>query len=131
MAVTLIQKSTIELSYPYTTPTVSVTLPAPLLENSEALNQKRIYRRTSGLIGKIFRDPIWTQHTTLYYICQACSQTQRDDYLTFVAAALGDEVKLVDYETRTWKGILFPAEITQQHRTCGFVIQFEFQGAVQ
>jgi hypothetical protein len=121
----------ITLSYPYISPTTTITLPNPLFENSEVLNQKRIVRRTRGLVSKVFRDSIWSEYTTLYYICQACSLTQRDDYLTFVSTAFGKEVKLIDYEVRTWKGILIPAEITEQHRSCGYVIQFEFQGAIQ
>lgn len=121
----------ITLSYPYTSPTVTVTLPNPLFENSEVLNQKRIVRRTRGLTSKIFRDPLWDEHTTLYYICQACTLTQRNDFLTFVTASYSKEVKLIDYEVRTWKGILIPAEITEQHRSCGYVIQFELQGNIQ
>ena len=121
----------ITLSYPYTSPTTTITLPAPLFENSEVLNQKRIVRRSRGLVGKVFRDPLWDEHTTLYYICQACTLTQSNAYLAFIVTAYGKEVKLIDYETRIWKGILVPAEITEQHRNCGYVIQFEFQGAIQ
>jgi hypothetical protein len=128
MAYTLVRRSTIELSYPVTSPTITVTLPSPLFENSEKTEVKRIVRRTSGLASKVFRDTLWPDYTVLYYICQACTSTQRANYLSLVSQSYGNIIKLLDYESRTWTGILIPAEITEQHKNCGYVIQFEFQG---
>ena len=121
----------IELSYPYISPTVTITLPNPLFENSEQLNIKKIGKRTRGLITKLYRDPIWEEYTTLFFICQACSQTEITDYVNFVETSYGKEIKLIDHENNIWKGVLVPAEITEQLRYCGFVIQFEFQGIQQ
>lgn len=114
----------IELTYSTTT----ITLPNPVFENSEQLNIKNVRKRTRGLITKIFRDPIWEKYTTLFYVIQGCSSTNVSEFKNFVQLSYGKEIILVDYEAYTWTGILLPGEITQQLRTCGFVIQFEFQG---
>jgi hypothetical protein len=130
MAPTLTRRSTIELAYPYSSPTVTAELPAPVFENEEKLEQKFLFRRTRGLVSKIFRDSNWPSYTTLTFICQGCSTVQRAGYLTLVSQSLGDEIRLTDYESRTWRGILIPGEITDQLRSCGYVIEFQFQGTV-
>lgn len=124
----VVKKSTIELSYPYDSPTISVTLPAPLFENSETLLQKRILRKTIGLTNKNYRDSNWPQYYSLFMICDACTDTQRDDFFTFLETAFGLEIRLVDHETRTWRGLIIPGEVTETRQSCGHVIQFEFQG---
>lgn len=128
MAYTLVRSSTIQLAYPVTSPTITVTLPSPLLENGEKTEVRRIFRRTSGLASKVFKDTLWPSYTVLSYICQACTTTQRADYLSLVSQSYGNLIKLTDYESRAWEGILLPGEITEQHTACGYVIQFEFQG---
>lgn len=122
--------SNIRLDYPVVGTSMTIYLPKPVFENQEKLEQKRIVRRTRGLSSKVFRDTIWTQYTLLHYICEGCSDEERTNYLEFVELTYGKEVKLTDYENRIWRGILLPGEITQQYRTCGYVIEFDFQGTL-
>ena len=122
--------ATIELIYPVSgIPTYAIELPRPVLENSEQINSKRIVGRSRGLEGYVFRDPMWPQYPRLAYICEACSEQQKDDYLDFVKDTYGLLVKLIDYENEERVGLLLPGEITEQLRDCGYVISFDFEMA--
>jgi len=119
------------LSYPYTSPTHTVTLRNPEFGNKQIQDSSSVSRLTRGGEQVTFRDVTWPIFQYLELEFKALTKAQRDDFMELVEAAAGDEIKLVDWENRIWRGHIAsePNEIIQtKDDDCSYEIRFKFEG---
>ena len=123
--------ATLTLTYPYTSPTTTLTLRNPDFRNQDSLNFNRINRETRGGTLVVYADPNWPKAQTLSLTISHLKQTQVDDLFDFLLESLGQEVGLLDHENRQWRGIILTpdAEVSHVGRE-NRSVQLEFEGAL-
>jgi hypothetical protein len=118
-----------QLVYPPTgTVTDSVTLRAPDLGNKDRLNFNRINRETRGGTLIVFADPIWPKTQTLVLSFSALKQAEGQDLLSFLENHVGQEIGLMDWESRYWQGVVLKNDPLVEDSPDRFSIGFEFEG---
>lgn len=126
-------RNTIVLSYPYSSPTTNLTLPSPIFDNSERRHYSQIVRESRGGTLHYFRDSNWGKYKRLNFTLNRlrCGQSYTE-LLDFLKLSIGKEIKLVDHENRTWRGVIVTPEasIVQDSRS-GYSITLEFEGEPQ
>lgn len=132
LPVVLVSRDTIVLTYPYVSPTLTVEIRNPELNDKEAHQFKRIVSVTRGNKLIVKRNQNWPRSTRLSYNFIALSKEQAYDILDFIKESLGKEIGLLDYESKQWKGIIIsPNEpITQEGPGCMYSAKFDFQGVL-
>lgn len=114
--------------------TDTVELRAPNLDNKERLSFTRINRETRGGRLIVFADPTWPQVNTLVLSFSGLSKAEVDSLQTFMAAHLGEEIGLIDWEGHQWVGVITsPTERgVQDGKGCDgrWTIGFEFEGVM-
>jgi hypothetical protein len=128
MALTLTRQSSITLQYPYLSPTSTLTLKNPILESTYSQYVKHLYKKTRGLTPKMYRDNQWPEFIKLFVITQGATVSHVNTYHNLILATAGKELKYTDQDGLIYKVFLFPGEVTQQYRSCGYVIKFELEG---
>jgi hypothetical protein len=118
------------LFYPATgVVTDSVTLRAPNFGNKDRLSFQRILRETRGGTLVVFADPIWPKIQTLVLTFSGLQTLQAQQLLSFLDAHLGEEVGLLDWEGRCWRGVITtPAEPVVQDSRDSYSASLEFEG---
>lgn len=107
---------------------LSISLRNPELGNTESLDIRRINRKTRGGDLRVYRDPQWPKCRTLQVKFQYLSQVDLDRLLDFFHRTTGEIVTYVDYEGRTWSGIITtPTDEVSQQGRCNFAAQFSLQ----
>lgn len=123
------KRPTIVLTYPYVSPSLTLTLRSPELEDSEKDVYNRIIRESRGGDQKIYRDNKWPQSRLLNYEIIFNKNQVVLDFLNFVSVSIGKEIGLLDYLSRQWRGILIPPETIFTHRgRSDRSVNFEFEG---
>lgn len=114
--------------------TDTVELRAPNLDNKERLSFTRINRETRGGRLIVFADPTWPQVNTLVLSFSGLSKAEIDSLQTFMAAHLGEEIGLIDWEGHQWVGVITsPTErAVQDGKGCDgrWTIGLEFEGVM-
>ena len=120
----------LRLVFPATgTVTDSVVLRAPNLGNKDKLSFNRIARETRGGTLVVFADPIWPKIQTLALTFSGLSANEKDDILAFFDTHLGQEIGLLDWEHRYWRGVIMtPDDPVVQDTRDTFSASFEFEG---
>ncbi len=109
--------------------TDSVTLRAPNLGNKDRLSFNRILRETRGGTLIVFADPIWPKIQTLVLTFSGLRSVQAQRLLSFLETHLGEEIGLLDWEGRAWKGIITtPTDPVVQDGKDTFSASLEFEG---
>jgi hypothetical protein len=109
--------------------TDSLTLRAPNLGNKDRLSFNRILRETRGGTLIVFADPIWPKIQTLVLTFSGLRSVQTQQLLVFLDAHLGEEIGLLDWEGRVWKGIITsPTDPVVQDGRDNFSASMEFEG---
>ena len=107
----------------------SVTLRAPNLGNKDRLSFNRILRETRGGTLVVFADPIWPKVETLVLTFSGLRTAQARQLLAFLETHLGEEIGLLDWEGRAWKGVVtMPTEPVVQDSRNSFSASLEFEG---
>lgn len=127
-----------QLSYPaLATPTDTIVLRAPELDNIDRLAFTRIARETRGGKLSVFADPAWPKTETVIATFVGLTKTEVDTLQAFFVAHLGEEVGMQDWEGREWVGVVTtPNESATNdggRNTCGgkgWTITFEFEGVL-
>jgi len=119
-----------QLVYPATgTASDSVTLRAPNLGNKDRLAFNRISRETRGGTLIVYADPMWPRTQTLVLQFSGLLRTEALALLQFMETHLGQEIGLVDWEHRYWKGgIVNTTDPAVQDGRDRFTAGFEFEG---
>lgn len=129
---TLTPSHSIVLSHPYVSPTLTVTLRAPEFGNKDQVENKRVRRPSRGGTIQIFADPQWPKIYRLQMDFAALSEQLAQDYATFRRQTLGKEIKLVDHESRVWKGVLTEVGTpVNRNRRNGVQVSLSFEGELQ
>ena len=119
-----------QLVYPATgAVTDSVSLSTPNLGNLDRLSFNRIQRETRGGTLVIFADPIWPKIQTLVLTFSGLKSVEAQTLLTFIDDHVGQEIGLIDWEHRYWKGVITaPDQPIVEDSFDSFTAGFEFQG---
>ncbi len=126
--------ATLTLTHPFVSPTTTLVLRNPELNNSERFQFARINRTTRGGDLKIFSDSAWPKQETLKVQIEALTTAQKDSLGSFFEDNIGLEVGLLDDEDRQWKGIITQpdADFTDvSGNGCTYSVIFEFEGKLQ
>lgn len=109
--------------------TDTLTLKTPNLGNIDRLSFNRVQRETRGGTLVIFSDPIWPKIQTLVLSFSALRRDEAQGLLTFMENHLGQEIGLLDWEHRYWRGVIVtPDEAVVEDARGYFTAGFEFQG---
>lgn len=128
---TLVHRSGVILTYPYTSPVWSLQLRSPEFNDLQKKSYRRIIRETRGGNLRIYRNSTWPKFDTLSYSINLLSEVDANKFLKFLSESLGQEVGLLDYESRQWRGIITTPDTNVEyspHRVRS--ITFEFEGAL-
>lgn len=121
---------TLRLTHPFTEPTLYLNLKNPDFGNADVLRFTKIDRTTRGGDRKIFSDLGWgsTQsfELTVSNICDTTATI--DDLIDFLNTSLGEEIGLLDWENRQWRGIIVEPETTVTPQVGGHSIRLVFEG---
>jgi hypothetical protein len=121
--------ATLTLTYPLVSPTTTLVLRNPDFGNNDRLSFQRINRVTRGGTLVVFADPNWPKQEVLSVTVSWLKRQEADALLTFIQDSLGQEIGLLDWEGKQWRGIITTpdASITHNGRH-NRVISFEFEG---
>jgi len=89
----------VQLYWPVDARTITVTLREPEFDNKDRLRFQRINRETRGGTLIVFADPIWPKVQQLTLEFTSLKEEEAQSLLTFIAATLGKEVGLRDWES--------------------------------
>lgn len=122
--------ATLTLTWPRITPTTTLVLKNPEFGNQDVITLVRVDRTTRGNERKIFTDQNWgiTQSfiLTIQNICEA--NVTVDELIDFLNDSLGQEVGLLDWEGRQWKGLIVEPETSIEANVGGYGLQLTFEG---
>ena len=121
----------ITLSYPYASPSSTVTLRSPVLQDSGLREMPIRIFRTMG--GRIYSYRVAPRTDRLIMRFEALKQADKDNLLTWLKGCyVTNEVKLLDWLGRTWRGniITDPVEFTHVS-SCNFTTTLEYTGTLQ
>ena len=104
----------------------------PLMDNEHQVQITRVSRQTRGLKRSVFRDSIWPKIESFRWTIPELTKAKRDSFFAFVVVSLGKQIRLTDFESRQWDGIISdPNEQSSQIRSsCGYIISFTFEGTL-
>lgn len=109
---------------------LSLTLPSAEFNNTLSLNVTRIQRESRGGTLQTKVDSIWPKYDTIHYVIEALSEDQRDDFLTFIDSTLGLEITLLDYNDKSWIGVITNPTTSALLPGCGYTVEFDFEGDI-
>lgn len=121
---------TFSLYTPYLgVPASEITLRKPELDNRDRNAYSRARGETRGGKLLVYSDPIWPNVRTLVVTVIGLTESEVDEFQTFVYATIGQEIGLTDWEGRLWKGFITnPNEPAVQNGRDNWAISFQFEG---
>lgn len=109
--------------------TDSVSLKTPNLGNKDRSSFQRVLRETRGGTLIVYADPIWPKTQTLAITFSGLLRVEAQELLTFVDTYLGQEIGLIDWEHRYWRGVIkTPDEPAIEDKFDSFTVNMEFEG---
>jgi hypothetical protein len=126
---TLVPRSTTILTWPYSSPTLTIEVRNPNFDNTEQFEFRRINRRTKGGELDLYRDETWPKVERLQMSFTWLSETQRNELFNFLQKSIGQEIGLLDFESRQWRGfIITPTSAISEPKRNGHALSLEFEG---
>lgn len=122
----------VQLQFPaFGTTTNEMVLRAPNLGNRDRLAFNRVNTLTRGGTLRIFADPIWTKIQTLVLQFSGLKREEAEGLLDFIYATLGQQIRIIDWESRLWIGVITRPDDAIIEDTRGrYTASFEFEGEV-
>ena len=109
--------------------TDSVTLRAPNLGNKDRLSFNRVLRETRGGTLIVYADPNWPKIQTLVLSFSALRRSEAEALLTFLDDHLGQEVGMIDWEQRYWRGVIMtPDDPITEDSFNSYSASLQFEG---
>lgn len=125
----LTQVNQVRLTWPYSSPTLTIDLRSPELGNEFQTHQNRISRKSRGGSLIIYKDSIWPEFKVLTMSFDNKCGQDFSTVLDFLKQSLGQEIGLLDYESRQWKGIIRnPDTAIGREGPNDFNFNLEFEG---
>lgn len=123
--------ATLTLTHPRVSPTTTLELKNPEFGNDDSITWTRIDRQTLGGDRIIYSDPAWANfeafRLTVRNIDEQCHATI-DDIVNFLNVSLGEEIGLLDWENRQWKGIISAPDSDITTEASGHTVTIVFEG---
>ena len=124
---------TISLTYPRTSPTLTLTLTTPDFGNEAMYSFTKIERETRGGDTKIKVDSAWATWERLRFVStgnnDGCTSTV-EEIITFLNTSLGKKIGLTDHEGRSWEGFIVAPETEVRTETDGVAVELVFEGVL-
>lgn len=122
--------ATLTLTHPRLAPTTTLTLKNPEFGNADVIRFTKIDRLTRGGDRKFFSDSGWGQTQSFELeVANVCDTTATiDEILDFLNTSLGEEIGLLDWENRQWKGIIVAPETDVTPQVGGHRVRIIFEG---
>ena len=115
----------------FTLGTQTISLRDPDFGDSDKIEIARIKRKSRGGDDIIYRDPQWPISETKDMRFSYLNQKQVSALLVFIDNTLGQVITMIDFEGRTWIGIITsPTADTSQPNRDGWSAQVVFQGVL-
>jgi hypothetical protein len=109
--------------------TDAVSLRAPQFGNKDILSFQRIQRESRGGTMAVYADPIWPKVQTLVLEFAGLYKVEAAALLEFMENHLGEEIGLIDWEHRYWRGVIItPDDPVIEDRFDQFSASFSFEG---
>jgi hypothetical protein len=107
----------------------SIILRAPDFGNKDRLSFNRVLRETRGGTLVVYADPIWPRIQTLVLNFSGLPGEKARKLLDFLDDHLGEEIGLMDWEHRYWRGVVtVPDDPLVQDGLDSFAASVEFEG---
>lgn len=107
----------------------TLVLRNPDFGNEEQMAYQRINRRSRGGDLIVYADPNWPKPKTQKYTISNLSETQKEEFISFVDLSLGGLITLTDHHNRQWTGFIATPDLEITHvGICNYSISFEFEG---
>ncbi len=122
------------LSYPYVSPTYEVSLRNPKFNNNQSQNNNTLIRTSQGGDQIVVSDTDWITITILNLEFEQLDSDQATALLVLLEASAADDIKLLDWENRTWRGRIILSEIpvlVRHDDGCSYDATLKFEGALQ
>lgn len=120
---------TLTLTWPYSAPTSTLVLRNPDWGNDDKLTYNRLNQTTRGGTLVVFADPQWPKFKTLSFQIQGIPDATYDALVQFLEDSLGQEIGLLDWEGRNWRGIITnPDTAVSANGVCKNSVSIEFEG---
>lgn len=114
---------------PFDSPIFNLNLPAPKFGDKDLYATPKIIRNTRGGTNKNFRAPTWNKYHNVEYSFPLLCEEQYYATLQFLSDSLGQQIKLFDFEGRTWKGIIInPNSALTQNGRFDYSATIQLQG---
>lgn len=110
---------TLTLTFPYVSPSITLTLRNPDFRDERATTFSRVVRDTRGGKLIVYSDPTWPKATTLKLSLSSLSSGKAADLLDFLQASLGKEIGLLDHLGRQWRGVITQPDAEMPHPSRG------------
>jgi hypothetical protein len=107
----------------------SVSLKTPNLGNKDRLSFHRILQETRGGTLIVYADPIWPKIQTIVMTFSGLFRVESQELLTFIDDHLGQEIGMIDWEHRYWRGVITnPDEPAIEDRFDSYTVNITFEG---
>lgn len=116
------------LTYPRVGPSLTLVLKNPTFGNVDSLAYPKIDRTTRGGERVLFSDPDWGSSQVLTMTVENICDPDIDELLTFLNTSLGKEIGLLDWEGRTWAGVIMAPQTDITKTVSGWRLQLTFEG---
>lgn len=106
----------------------TITVRSPALGNKAVTRRNRIKKESRGGTRIVYAHPQWPKETEFDFSFDTLTVVEANDLRGFIARTLGKQVTLLDYENKTYVGIIISPdiEIAQDGRTCDYSANFKF-----
>lgn len=125
----VIVKGDVVLTYPYVTPSLTLSLKSPAFGNTDQVRFNLIDRTNRGGGRIVYNDPNWARDRVLEFEIEHLYREQAEALAAFINESLGAEVGLLDWEGTQWRGIIIAPNSPMTETVGGYAIKIAFQGA--
>ncbi len=100
------QQDYVILNYPVDNPTETIILRGPEIGDIDRISQQRVAQQSRGGNLIIYRDPKWPRIQQFILNFRGLSESEAQALLDFINISLGQLVELIDWEGRSWPGVI-------------------------
>lgn len=120
------------LTFPYVSPTTTVTIRVPKFGNTHTTSKHTIVRQSRGKQLLIGRPTTFPTIEVLKLDHEALTESLARSFLAFAALSAGEEIGLRDQECRQWRGVIISPEVKMEQEGigCQFTSGYEFRGVL-
>ncbi len=94
------------MDYPYTSPTLTLTIRSPDLGDEQSLILKRVNNTSRGGTQNYYRDAEWPKAEIMSIGFSGLDDADSDALFEFLTTSLGKEIGLLDWLSVQWRGVI-------------------------